>query len=410
VDVIDTSTFGAPEATVVLPAMPLDLAASPAVPSIPGGTPILTAPDLTITSITATSPVNLSTRNNISITDTVANIGEYQAGSFVISYYFSPSNIFNPATAVLIGSRNVTGPLNAGANNTATTVFSVSPTAIPAGNYYVIGYADSTQLIAESNESNNMTSTSSTVQVSVADLAETAVSSPAIGTTLLPGATISVTDTVQNIGSAAAGAFSIYYFLVPSTGTGQQNFLGSRNVTSLAPGASSTATVSLKVPTTAYGGNFYIQAWANYTNTILESNLANDSYTNTSGIITVSPPDLAMTAVSETPTTVTRPGPISVTFTVVNEGLSFALPVNIGFYLSKTSTITESDQLVGNFTVPKGFAAGASYTATVSVSLSSKTVAAGTYYFGAYANYNNAIVETTTANNGLAASQEIVIH
>ena len=127
------------------------------------------------------------------------------------------------------------------------------------------------------------------------------------------------------------------------------------------------------------------------------------------GLITVSPPDLTITAVSATPSSITRPGMLSITFTVKNLGLSAALPVNIGFYLSTTNVITTSNILIGTFVVNKGLAAGASYTATVS-DMVRTTVPAGTYYVGAYADYSNLLVETSKANNGLASSTTTVVH
>ncbi|MBI3812046.1 MAG: fibronectin type III domain-containing protein [Nitrospirae bacterium] len=408
VNVMDMTTL-AFVITITTPSQPMMVASSPAVRSITGGTPIsLTAPDLTITSISANSPVNLSVLNNISITDTVANIGGYKSGSFVINYYFSPTNTFNSATAVYIGSRSIAGPFNAAAINTATSTFTVSPTTVAAGNYYVFAFADANQQIAEANEDNNKTPTSGTESVIVADLIETAVTSTAIGTTVLPGATISITDTVKNQGSGPSGPFYIGYYLMP-TGAGKPNFLGTRSISSLAAGASSTATVSLKIPSGAYGGPFYLQANADYTNTVPESIENNNTFTNTSGIITISPPDLIITATSFTPSSLTRPATLSITFTVKNQGPSAASSFRVGLYLSTDNVITTADKLIGSSNTYNSLAAGASLTATVSITVGT-SIAAGTYYVGAYADYLNTTPESNETNNGLAASGTLAVH
>ena len=69
---------------------------------------------------------------------------------FYLYYYLknTPSN-----TPIYIGNRYITR-LGAGATNTQNTQLNIS-TNIPIASYYIMAYADITNLIKESNETNN---------------------------------------------------------------------------------------------------------------------------------------------------------------------------------------------------------------------------------------------------------------
>ncbi|MHB8482144.1 MAG: CARDB domain-containing protein [Nitrospiria bacterium] len=403
---VDMTTLGVITG-IPAPSAPNMVAASPAVQSVPGGTPVvLSAPDLTITAISATSPVNLSTSSNMTITDTVKNQGGSNAGSFVINYYLSPANYYDPATAILIGSQTV-GSLSAGASSSLSTTITI-PTSVAVKDYYVLGFADVTQQIAETNENNNISSTAGTSHLVIVDLVETSVTSPAIGTGLLPGSSFTVTDTVMNQGSASAGPFTVGIFLYP-TGAGSVVFLGGRSVSSgLAPGNSSTGSITAKVPSNVSGGTYYLQAVADYNNQILEANKTNDTYTNTSGVITIPQADLLMTSVSTTATSVIRGGTVSLSYTVKNQSIGGASAFRIGFYLSTDSNITTTDKLLSSAYFKNGLGPGVSFSGTVTLTIPT-TVTPGNYYLGAYADYTNAVVESDETNNGLATSGTIQV-
>ncbi|MBI1824491.1 MAG: hypothetical protein HYR80_10320, partial [Nitrospirae bacterium] len=391
---------------ITVPAVPTMIAASPAVINVPGGSPIvLTAPDLTFTALSANATVNLSVASNLTITGTAKNIGGSAAASFVISYYLSPTNFYNSATAISIGSQTV-GSLGAGATLNLNSPFTV-PTSVPLGDYYVLANADANQQIAENNEDNNIFSTATKVHLVVVDLAETNLTSPAIGTGQLPGATISVTDTVTNPGTASVGTFPVGIYLNPVSG-GKYTFLGSRSVSSLAVGGTSTGTKSYTIPTNVVGGTYNLQAVADYANAVPESNETNNTFTNTSGLITIPPADLVMTAVSTTATTVARGGAVTISYTVKNQGIGGTAVFAIGFYLSTDSTITTADKYLSYKSISPGLNPGASISGSVTMVIPANTTP-GTYYLGAYADYLNVVIESVETNNGKATAGTIQV-
>jgi subtilase family serine protease len=85
------------------------------------------------------------------------------------------------------------------------------------------------------------------VTVLLPNLVETSVSAPPASVT--PGATFSLTDTVQNSGQAAAGSSVTGYYLSDSASKNSLSLpVGARNVPALAASATSSATVTVTVP------------------------------------------------------------------------------------------------------------------------------------------------------------------
>lgn len=240
------------------------------------------------------------------------------------------------------------------------------------------------------------------------DLFETNMASPALGTLQNPGASFAVSDTVSNQGNSPAGSFSVGIFLSP-IGQGQTVFLGSRFVSGLASGAASTATTSVKLPANTPGGTYYLQAIADYTNQIVESDETNNALTNSSGVISVAPADLVMTSVGTPATNLVKGGAVSVTYTVKNLGSNGASAFYIGLYLSTDSTITTTDKLLGTVYMKNGLAGGASFGGTVSLIIPGSTTP-GSYFLGAYSDFSNKVPEGNETNNGLAMTTAIQVH
>jgi subtilase family serine protease len=176
----------------------------------------------------------------------------------------------------------------------------------------------------------------------------------------------------------------------------------------LAAGASSTATVSITVPTSVLAGTYYVGAYADYSGGVTESNETNNGLATT-GTVIVPPSDLIMTAVSTTATTVTRPNNITISYTVKNQGGGGAAgPFYVGLYLSTDSVITTADKYLGSAYLSAGLAAGASSSGNISVSVPT-SIPAGTYYVGAYADYSGVVAETSETNNGLAKTSATLL-
>ena len=116
------------------------------------------------------------------------------------------------------------------------------------------------------------------------DLIETSVSDP-------PGrarrrGTFSVTDVVRNQGTGTVAASTTRYYLSVDAvrNGGDQLLAGDRSVPSLAPGAQSAGTVSVRVPTAMATGSYFVLACADDGNVAAESNEGNNCVASTTKV------------------------------------------------------------------------------------------------------------------------------
>jgi len=219
------------------------------------------------------------------------------------------------------------------------------------------------------------------------------------------GGSFSVTDTVKNQGNASAGAFKVGYYLSTDKVAKTKSLTGSRSLTSLAAGASSSGTVSVAVPSGTAPGTYYLLACSDSGGAAAEINETNNCLASSS-TIKISGADLIETAVSNPPASKVAGGSFSVTDTVKNQGNASAGAFKVGYYLS-TDKVAKTKNLTGNRSLTS-LAAGATSSGTVSVTVPSGT-APGTYYLLACSDYWVAAAESNETNNCLASSSTVQI-
>jgi subtilase family serine protease/V8-like Glu-specific endopeptidase len=110
---------------------------------------ILSLPDLTVSALSAPSPV--SPGAPINVTNTVMNGGQTASGNFRVGIYQSADNVCS-TTDTLLASRTLS--LGAGASSTAATPV-VIPAASVLGPQFLCAIADDLSAVTESNEGNN---------------------------------------------------------------------------------------------------------------------------------------------------------------------------------------------------------------------------------------------------------------
>jgi len=233
------------------------------------------------------------------------------------------------------------------------------------------------------------------------DLTETSVTNPPA--TVLDGSSFSISDTVQNIGSAAAAASTTRYYLSTTTSkSGARLLTGSRAVPSLAPSASSSGTVTVTVSAGSAGGTYFLLACADGAFVVPEINESNNCKASAAQV-TVSGPDLVETAVSDPPTTVTLGGTFSVSDTVQNIGSAAAAASTTRYYLSTTTSKSASSILLtGSRSVPS-LASAATSSGNASVTVPS-TLPSGRYFLLACSDDTKLVSETNETNNCKASA------
>ena len=114
---------------------------------------VTAAADLTVK--TAATVASGAQGQTIAVTNTVKN-GPVAVGAFSVAFYLSADSVFNTGD-VLLGTRSITS-MAAAAINTTTKGVTI-PAGTAPGTYRILVRADSTKVVAEASESNNVRAT-----------------------------------------------------------------------------------------------------------------------------------------------------------------------------------------------------------------------------------------------------------
>ena len=358
-------------------------------------------PDLDVSNTPSLSSSSVANGGTFTFYYDVHNYGTGAAGPSTAGIYLSTDSTITTSDTLLVTSPQ--GAIAAGSWSYTGHTFAL-PGTLAAGNYYIGAIADYNNAIAESNETNNP---SVGVAISV-----TAPSQPDLDVYYTPtlsvssvakGGSVTIYYDVNNLGTGAAGSStSGIYLSSDSTITTSDTLLTTDAVASIAAGSWYSETASITISSTLAAGTYYIGAIADYNNAIAESNETNNPSVGVAISVTApSQPDLdAYSTPSLSSSSVVKGGTVTLFYDVVNWGNGAAGSSVSGIYLSTDSTITTSDTLLTTdavASIASGFL-GVSSSESVSITLPS-TLATGTYYIGAIADYNNAIAESNETNN-----------
>ena len=350
-------------------------------------------PDLEIAALSV--PLTGVPGSVISVSSTVTNSGGGASGAFAVSYYLSTNYLLDASDILLNGGRTITS-LAAGASSAGTTDVTL-PAGTAVGTYQLFAKADSADQIAEALESNN--TSPRTIQIG-GDLIVSSLTVPAMAAA---GGVISVTDTTVNQGTAPVAASTTRFYLSTNwqLDAADVQLDGSHSVPQLAASGNHTAATSLTIPAGTLSGAYYLVAVADSTNAVPETQESNNTTSRGIQIGT----DLIVTAF-----TVPAKGgaglPLAISETTRNQGSGSAAPSATRFYFSDNLVLDAGDSLLTpDHNVPQ-LEAGASHTASLSVTLPANA-AAGTYYLIAKADAANLVVETNESNNTFSKSVQI---
>lgn len=357
------------------------------------GSTVLSVIKIDLIMTTLTGPAIANSGSTITVLNKVKNNGVTNATGFYVGFYLSTDSTITMADRYL-GQRYVSSLAGGGINGGN---FSINiPANVAAGIYYIGAIADYSNLVMETNETNNAIA-GNTITVNNPDLKVTALTGPAKGN---QGAAITISDTVQNQGTGnSAGFYTGFYVSTDSTITTADRYLGRRFVSSLASGAVNSGNTTVTIPANMNGGTYYIGAIADYTNVISETDELNNTLAGNT--IAIFKPDMTMVSVSG-PVDAPRGSNIIISDTVKNKGAGDAGGFNVGYYLSKDAAITTADTFLGSRFIT-GLVSGALDSSSTNVTIPATTIA-GTYYLGAISDYNGLIPESNEANNALAGN------
>jgi hypothetical protein len=251
--------------------------------------------------------------------------------------------------------------------------------------------------------------TATFTHVTQPDLIMTDITSNAA--TVNQGASLSVTDTVSNLGTAS-GAFRIAYHLSTDAiyGNGDDLAISTvRVVTSLAKGASSTGTTGLLIPSATPPGVYYVCARADSLKQVAEADEGNNTLCSSTQV-TVPPPDLIVSSISTGATTVAKGHSFSISFTIENLGGSKAGGFLTGFHLSTDANYGGGDDIPVNqkLSLPS-LGMGGSYGNGAFGLVVPSSTPQGTYFVCGMTDMNNTVAESEEGNNANCTGMAITV-
>ena len=342
-----------------------------------------------------TTPAKGGAGISLTVSDTTINQGAGSVGTTVTKFYLSANSSFD-ANDALLGTRPVPG-LAAGEASSAPTTLTIPPTTA-AGTHYLIARADADNAVNEISETNN--TYARTIQIG-SDLYVSLIGAPAKGAAGLP---IVVTDTTANQGGGGSIASTTRFYLSTDATFGAGDVLldGSREVPELPAGASSAGSTSVTIPAGTAAGSFYVFAKADADNLIAETQEPN----NETGRAIKIGPDLIVSSVTMSPSSVAAGAVVTVTDTIVNQGAGAAGPSVTRFYLSINTLLDAADVPLTPGRSVLSIAAGASSAGSTPVTIPAGTLPR-TYYVLAKADGEDGVAESLESNNVLARSFQI---
>ena len=353
-------------------------------------------------------PATVAASAGFTVTDTTQNAGTGGGAPSSTRYYLSSNTVRDAGDVLLTGVRAVPA-LGAGATSSGSATVTI-PATTALGPYYLLACADDTGAIPETNENNNCRASAGTVQVTPAsaDLVVSSVEDPSANT--LSGGSFRATDITRNVGAANAGASTTRFYLSLNTirDAGDILLSGVRSIPPLAPGASSTATVTVFIPSGTAAGTYYLLACADDLGVVSETNESNNCVASVRTTqLTLPTADLAVTAVSDPPVAAVPGTTFMVTDTTLNVG-PVSVPSSTTRYLLSVDAVRSADDVVIGSRGMGALGPGVPSTGPAMVTIPVGT-ATGTYFLLACADDTAQIVEANEVNNCRAAAGTVAV-
>ena len=277
----------------------------------------------------------------------VANSGTSTASSSTVGFYLSPDPVFD-ASDVLLST--VPGPaLYAGQFNYRNATL-VIPTGTAAGSYYVLFVADPANVVAETNETNNVQSLALTVNGpftgTVVPITGTATVTTCSAVIYDNGGFSNYADNSNGsltILSGTAGSMVQLSFTSFATETGYDYvriYDGSSTTAPLLGTFTGSIGPSLPLTATNAAGALTVQF-------VSDGSVTLAGFEATASCVAAPQPDLLLTQIGASPSTVPAGNNVGLSATISNQGAGSAASSAVGYYLSADRLLSADDVLLG---------------------------------------------------------------
>lgn len=347
------------------------------------------------------SPATVAAGNAVSSTCYIYNQGSTSASASNVGYYLSADAVWDAGDTYLTYSSGGT----LGASTSAYKSLSITiPGGTTPGSYNILYYADYSNVVSESIETNNVSAFPITVVASVIDLV--IQSQSASPSTVPAGSNVSASCYIYNQGTNVASASNVgYYLSADAVWDAGDTYLTYSSGGSLNPSTSSLRSATLTIPGGTTPGSYYILFYADYSNVVSESvetnNVASVAISVVASVI-----DLVVQSQSATPSTVPAGSTVSASCNIYNQGNTAASTSNVGYYLS-TDAVWDAGDTYLNYSSGGSLAALTSSARSSSLLIPGGT-SPGSYYILFFADYSNVVVESVETNNVAVSALTVV--
>ncbi len=341
-------------------------------------------PDLVVTDITYT-PASPAVGNAVTFSAVVKNQGSAAGSAGVVAFKVDGAQVATSA--------NSTSSIAVGATQTVTATGSWTATS---GSHTLEAIADNSNTITESNESNNSYSENLTIGGGgggTPDLIVTDITTSPVSPLTGNAVTFSAVVKNQGTGATPAGTVIGVSFFVDDT----QVSWSDNTSSSMAAGASVTVTANGgpagTAAWTATTGNHNVTAWVDDVNRMSELDETNNKYSESLAVTTSPMPDLIVSSLTCSPTSVESGSSVTFTAVVKNQGTAAGAPGIVSFKVDGTQVSATSNDTTQ-------LAAGATKTVTGTWTASG----VGSHTVTATVDNANTVTEGNESNNTTSAS------
>ena len=359
-------------------------------------------PDIEATSV-GTSSSSVVMGETITVQYRIDNIGTDYSGSFYWKLYLSTDSTIS-ASDVYVDEFSVSS-ISGGSYRSGYEYSVTIPTGMSSGYHYLGMIADNRGTVNELDETNNIVSSSSRIDIEEpADLAPDSPSGPNTGQS---GQQVSLSWRIDNNGDDTSGWFYWEMYLsTDSTITTSDTKLGStQQASSISGGSYRSGTMSVNLPNNLAQGTYYFGIIVDTTSRVNEGDETNNIEVGNSIYISVPDYDLEATSISVDSgyRQVCEGSDIYITLSVTNLGADNA---GSHYYEALVSTGNSASAIYTGTSL--GYASGTpnvpSYTHTSMLATLPTSITPGTYYVGLNVDYGDYISESNENNNIVATN------
>lgn len=321
--------------------------------STPGGS--TGSGNLSPVSITA-APASVTAGDSLVVAESVRWIGTGTSGSFRVAVYASTDLAFDSGDT-LVGARTVPD-LAVGSDSSSAQTYTV-PASLTSGTYFLALVVDDQNAVGENNENDNVLWATQPLTVQGANLPDLTWQSVSFSPTAAsPGDSLTLSDTVRNVGSQAASAARLgVYLSLDGQIDASDTLVSFRSLSGLGVNQTDTGSGTVTLPTNLADGTYQVLWMADDLGQVAETNENNNVQPGLGTLVIGSGGgsslcELVPQDITFSPAVQDVGQLIQVDESVLNVGPNPAPTFQMAVYLSTDAVWDTSDRLLGFRTIP----------------------------------------------------------